>query len=121
MLTVFALPGVALDHLVASLKARESHVRHRVLLVVSLLGGDDWREGGEREVNTGEAVRISLARKKSLAGVPITYGTRLVWNSLRSTLSEPSKRSEAVMEETTATRLVMNKMSCGAKSTYPGQ
>lgn len=29
------------------------------------------------------------------------YGTRLVWNSFRSTLREPSKRSEAVMEETT--------------------
>ena len=30
------------------------------------------------------------------------YGTRLVWNSLRSTLREPSKRSEAVIDETTA-------------------
>lgn len=30
-----------------------------------------------------------------------THGTRLVWNSLRSTLREPSKRSEAVTDETT--------------------
>ena len=29
------------------------------------------------------------------------YGTKLVWNSFRSTLSEPSKRSEAVMDDTT--------------------
>jgi hypothetical protein len=27
------------------------------------------------------------------------YGTRLVWNSVMSTLSAPSKRSEAVSEE----------------------
>jgi len=30
-----------------------------------------------------------------------THGTRLVWNSLRSTFNEPSKRSEAVIDETT--------------------
>lgn len=29
------------------------------------------------------------------------YGTRLVWNSARSTLSEPSNRRDAVMDETT--------------------
>jgi hypothetical protein len=29
------------------------------------------------------------------------YGTRLVWNSLRSTFRDPSKRREAVMDETT--------------------
>merc|ERR1719217_469264 len=29
------------------------------------------------------------------------YGTRLVWNSLRSTLSAPSKRSDAVSDEVT--------------------
>lgn len=28
-------------------------------------------------------------------------GTRLVWNSFRSTFREPSKRRDAVMEETT--------------------
>lgn len=34
------------------------------------------------------------------------YGTKLVWNSFRSTLSEPSKRREAVMEETTNQRVM---------------
>merc|ERR1711898_66165 len=29
------------------------------------------------------------------------YGTRLVWNSVMSTLSAPSKRSDAVSDETT--------------------
>jgi hypothetical protein len=31
----------------------------------------------------------------------ITHGTRLVWNSFRSTFKDPSKRREAVIEETT--------------------
>ena len=52
--TVFAFPGIALDHLVASLEARESHIRDRVLLMVSLLGGNDRSKGGKREVDTGE-------------------------------------------------------------------
>ena len=30
-----------------------------------------------------------------------SYGTRLVWNSFKSTFKEPSKRSEAVIDETT--------------------
>ena len=30
-----------------------------------------------------------------------TYGTKFVWNSLRSTFNEPSNRSEAVTDETT--------------------
>ena len=29
------------------------------------------------------------------------YGTKFVWNSFKSTLSEPSNRSEAVMDDTT--------------------
>ena len=36
-LTVLSLSGVALDHLAARLKAREGHLSHRVLLVVSLV------------------------------------------------------------------------------------
>jgi hypothetical protein len=32
---------------------------------------------------------------------PETYGTKLVWNSFKSTFKDPSKRSEAVIEETT--------------------
>lgn len=31
----------------------------------------------------------------------VTYGTRLVWNSFKSTFKEPSNRREAVIEETT--------------------
>ena len=31
----------------------------------------------------------------------VTHGTRLVWNSFKSTLREPSKRRDAVMDETT--------------------
>ena len=31
----------------------------------------------------------------------ITHGTRLVWNSFRSTFREPSKRRDAVIEDTT--------------------
>ena len=30
-----------------------------------------------------------------------TYGTKLVWNSFKSTFREPSKRKEAVIDETT--------------------
>ena len=30
-----------------------------------------------------------------------THGTKLVWNSFKSTLSDPSNRNEAVMDETT--------------------
>ena len=100
--TVLALTGVALDHLVAGLEAGEGHVDDRVLLVMGLLCGDDRRKGGEREVNTREAVtryqRLSFGKPQCAT---YTYGTKLVWNSFRSTLREPSKRREAVMEETT--------------------
>lgn len=54
LLTVFALTGVALDHLVAGLEAGEGHIGNRVLLMVGLLGGDNGCECGEREVDTGE-------------------------------------------------------------------
>ena len=59
--TVFAFPGIALDHLVTGLEAGESHVRNRVLLMVSLLGRDDRGEGGEREVNTREAAKNTIS------------------------------------------------------------
>ena len=52
--TVFALAGIALHHLVASLEAGERHVRDGVLFVVSLLRGDDRRECRQREVDSGE-------------------------------------------------------------------
>ena len=52
--TVFSFPGVTFDHLVSGLEAGEGHVGDRVLLVVSLGSGDNWGEGSEGEVDTGE-------------------------------------------------------------------
>ena len=98
---VLALARVALDHLVTRLEARESHVGDRVLLVVGLLGGDDGGEGGEREVDTREAIMRIVSMITANSKCRGTYGTKLVWNSLRSTFREPSKRKEAVIEETT--------------------
>ena len=60
VLTVLALTGVALDHLVASLEAGEGHVSDRVLFVVRLLRGDDGCEGGKGEVNTREGHQVGL-------------------------------------------------------------
>ena len=99
MRTVLALARVALDHLVAGLEAGERHVDDGVLLVVGLLGRDDRSESGKGEVDTGEARKPD--QNKSWAARMPTYGTRLVWNSLRSTFKLPSKRREAVMLETT--------------------
>lgn len=56
--TVLALTRVTLDHLVSSLEAGEGHVNDRVLLMMSLLRGDDRRKGGKREVNAREASRM---------------------------------------------------------------
>jgi hypothetical protein len=89
-------------HLIAVFEAGKGHFCHSVLLVRCLLRGEERGISGQREVDTREAVRgknltdQNAARKKSVA-----HGTRLVWNSFKSTLREPSKRSEAVMDETT--------------------
>ena len=56
LLTVFALTGIALDHLVSGLEAGEGHVNDRVLLVVGLFRRNDRSEGSEGEVDTGEAI-----------------------------------------------------------------
>ena len=56
LLTVLALTGVALDHLVARLEAGEGHLRDRVLFVASLVRRKERGIGGEREVDTREAV-----------------------------------------------------------------
>ena len=60
LLTVLALPRVALDHLIPGLEARERHVSDRVLLMVSLLGGDDGSKRSEGEVDTGERNKVRL-------------------------------------------------------------
>ena len=59
LLTVLALTRVALYHLVAGFEAGERHINDGVLLVVGLLGRDNGREGGKREVYAREAVRTT--------------------------------------------------------------
>jgi hypothetical protein len=97
--TVFSFSGVALHHLVTSFKAGEGHVCDRVLLVVRFLGRDNGCEGGKREVNAGEP-DIRRDERRNFAFLA-TYGTKLVWNSFKSTFKEPSNRKDAVIEETT--------------------
>lgn len=41
-------------------EASEGNLRDGVLLMVSLLGGQQWRICGEREVNTREAIWVGL-------------------------------------------------------------
>ncbi|KAG2241234.1 hypothetical protein Bca52824_096780 [Brassica carinata] len=55
---------------------------NRELLVEGFLSRDDWSVGGKHEVDSG-------------------YGTKLVWNSVTSTLKAPSNLREAVKEEIT--------------------
>ena len=57
---VLALAGVALDHLVAGLEARERHLGDGVLLVVRLVGGEERREAGDGEVDTREGHQVRL-------------------------------------------------------------
>jgi hypothetical protein len=57
-----------------------------------------WTEFASWEALDEETTGAYATSGKWIRG----YGTKLVWNSLRSTLREPSKRREAVMEETTS-------------------
>ena len=57
---VLALVGVALDHLVAGLEARERHLGDGVLLVVRLVGGEERSEASDREVDTREGHQVRL-------------------------------------------------------------
>lgn len=99
-LTVFPLTGITLDHLVASFKTGESHICDSVLLVMCFLRGDNWCKCRKGEMNTREAVSNSASLFEYKVN-QITHGTRLVWNSFRSTFREPSKRRDAVIEDTT--------------------
>ncbi len=56
-----------------------------------------WTELASCDALAAETTGEYATRGKCIRG----YGTRLVWNSLRSTFSEPSKRREAVIEDTT--------------------
>lgn len=57
---VLALAGVALDHLVVRLEARDGHLGDRVGLVEGLVGGNDGRVGRQGEVDTGEGDEVGL-------------------------------------------------------------
>jgi hypothetical protein len=98
--TVFAFSRITLDHLATSFETGESHIGNGILLVVSLFCGYDRSKRGKREVDTRETKDGINKSRRQKSRVP-TYGTKLVWNSFRSTLREPSNRNEAVIEETT--------------------
>jgi len=57
---VLAVSGIALDHLVGWLEASVGDLGDGELLVVSLLGGDDWSVGDEREVDSGVWDQVGL-------------------------------------------------------------
>lgn len=57
---VLALTRISLDHLVSGLEAGEGHLRNRVLFVVSLVSRQEWRVGGQREVDTRERNKVGL-------------------------------------------------------------
>jgi hypothetical protein len=57
--TVFALTGITLDHLVASLETRKSHVRNRILFVMGFLCRDNGSKCGQWEMDTREAMMRS--------------------------------------------------------------
>ena len=58
--------------------------------------------------------RQKLFLEKNRVGNVVTHGTKLVWNSFRSTFKEPSNRREAVIEETTCAirRFRLTKLGC---------
>lgn len=57
---VLSLSRVTLDHLVVGFETRERHLGDRVGLVECLVGGDDGRVGGEREVDSREGHQVGL-------------------------------------------------------------
>jgi len=79
---IFSFPGIALDHLVASFETRECHVSNRVLFMVCFFSRDDGSKSGEGEVDTGERNQVGL-------------------EFVQMTFRDPSKRKDAVIEETT--------------------
>lgn len=57
---VFAVAGIALDHLVVGFEAGHGDLIDRVGLVGGLVSRDDRRVGNEREVNTGVRDQVGL-------------------------------------------------------------
>ena len=73
---VLAVARVALDHLVGGLEAGVGDLRHRELLVVGLLGRDDRRVGGQREVDARvrHQVRLELGQVDVQGAVEAQWG-----------------------------------------------
>jgi hypothetical protein len=57
---ILSIAGITLDHLIVRLEARHGDLLGGVGLVRSLGGGDDWRVGDKREVNTGVWDEVGL-------------------------------------------------------------
>lgn len=68
--------------------------------MMSFLRRDDRSKCRKREMDARETASIFSQLTKCQVGCT-THGTRLVWNSFRSTFREPSNRSDAVIEDTT--------------------
>jgi len=57
---VLSMTGIALDHLVGWLKAGVGDFSHGELLMVSLLGRDDWSVGDQWEMDPGVGHQVGL-------------------------------------------------------------
>lgn len=78
------------------------------------LDGDDRSKSSEREVNAREPKSTSLSHCAEEQSDSRTYGTRLVWNSFKSTFKLPSNRSEAVTLDTTWAMILFRLVYPGA-------
>lgn len=93
---VLAITRIAFDHLTSRLEAGGSYLLDGELLVVGLFGGDNWGVCDEREMDSGVGDQVCLKQNVGIRSVSL-----VTWNSVRSTFRAPSKRREAVIEETT--------------------
>lgn len=84
--TVFALPGITLDHLVATFETSEGHLGNRVLFMGSLFFGDDRSVGSEREMNTGETKRVErhISIQHGITMNSLWLLTEPSWSGIRS-------------------------------------
>ena len=90
------LPRITLHHLVSWLKAGLGDLLNSRLLMEGLLRGHHRGVGHQGEVNPeGSKKKVKIEMTFDLG-----YGTKLCWNSFRSTLRAPSNLREAVMDET---------------------
>jgi hypothetical protein len=67
---------------------------------MGFLRRDNRSKCREREMNTRETAP-AFSQVVEHKEYYTTHGTRLVWNSFKSTFKEPSKRRDAVIDETT--------------------